>query len=76
MNCIKMKMTKNLMYSEGGRSYELYELNLDEYKAQLAADKQRITAILTRARAIDAERDGKLEALKQDIRDRAENPTS
>ena len=66
---------EELDVSEGGRSYELYELNLDEYKAQLAADKQRITAILTRARAIDADRDGKLEALKQDIRARAENPT-
>ena len=62
---MKMKMMRILKRERGMVGLmELYELNLDEYKAQLTADKQRITAILTRARAIDADRDGKLEALK------------
>ena len=51
-------------------SYRLKDLDVGKYKTRLAEDKQHLNSVLMRARIVTPERDGKLEALKQDIRDR------
>ena len=58
--------------NEGAKSYRLIDLDLEHYKEQLDEDKRLLTEIRDRAERIILEnRDGKLDTLKQDIRNRA-----
>lgn len=56
--------------------YHLRELNCNRWKEDLIKDKQTLTAAWDRVKAITPERDGKLQAIKAHIRDKAQNPTT
>ena len=64
-------------FSVGGRrqSYKLSELDVVRWQRDLEHDKDTLHAILRQVAAITPERDGKLQEIKQAIRDKAQNPT-
>ncbi len=55
--------------------YHLRELDCTRWKKDLIKDKQTLTAAWAKVKAITPKRDGKLEAIKSHIRDKAQNPT-
>ncbi len=55
--------------------YHLRELDLPRWKKDLLNDKKVLTAVWKKVAEITPERDGKLEAIKARIRDKARNPT-
>ena len=56
--------------------YHLRELDLPRWKKDLLKDKKTLEAVYERVRIIAPERDGKLCALEEHIRDRARHPTT
>ena len=56
--------------------YHLRELNLARWKADLVKDKAALTKAYDSVKAITPERDGKLKAIREHIRDKAQNPTT
>ena len=54
--------------------YHLRELNCTRWKEDLIKDKGTLTEAYESVKAITPERDGKLQAIKAHIRDKAENP--
>ena len=56
--------------------YHLRELDCNRWKIDLIKDRQTLTAAWDRVKAITPERDGKLNAIKAHIRDKAQNPTT
>ena len=56
--------------------YHLRELNLARWKADLVKDKEALTKAYDSVKAITPERDGKLKAIREHIRDKAQNPTT
>lgn len=54
--------------------YRLDQIDLDGWSKDLKRDKRILNNALRQVRAITPERDGKLKALIQDIRNKAENP--
>ncbi len=56
--------------------YHLRELDLSKWKDDLVKDRQTLTAALNKVKAITPKRDSKLQAIKNCIRNRAENPTT
>ena len=65
-------------FSVGGRrqSYHLRELDVVRWRNELQHDKGTLDAVRRLVAAITPERDGKLHEIKQDIRNRVENPTT
>ena len=57
-----------------GLQYELRHLKLDEWLADLGADKRQLNSLLVQARDVTPDRDDKLDRLKALIRARVENP--
>ena len=55
--------------------YHLRELDCTRWKEDLLKDKGTLTAAWERVKAIKPERDGKLQAIKEHIREKAENPS-
>ena len=66
---------EDLVINRGRHPYRLDELDLDRWKADLARDRDTLTAAWDEVRAITPERDGKLRAIEQAVRDKARNPT-
>ena len=66
---------EDLVINRGRHPYRLDELDLDRWKADLARDRDTLTAAWDEVRAITPERDGKLRAIRQAVRDKARNPT-
>ena len=66
---------EDLVINRGRHPYRLDELDLDRWKVDLRHDKATLTAAWERVRAVTPERDGKLRAIRQAVRDRARNPT-
>ena len=59
----------------GGKSpYRYSDLDLDGWKAAIKKDKKSLSAALAQVSEIDATRDNKLLQLKQDIKERLDNP--
>ena len=56
--------------------YHLRELDCNGWKTDLIKDRQTLTAAWDRVKAITPEHDGKLNAIKTHIRDKAQNPTT
>ena len=56
--------------------YHLRELNLARWKADLVKDKAALNKAYDSVKAITPERDGKLKAIREHIRDKAQNPTT
>ena len=54
--------------------YHLRELDCSRWKADLIKDKLTLTKAYDSVKAITPERDGKLETIKEHIRDKAQNP--
>jgi superfamily II DNA or RNA helicase len=57
-----------------GLKFEMKDLNLDEWRSDLKKDKDALISLLNNARAIDPQRDAKLQELKQLIKNKVENP--
>lgn len=55
--------------------YHLRELDLPRWKEDLLKDRNTLAAVYKRVSIIAPERDGKLQAIKEHIRDRARHPT-
>ena len=66
---------EDLVINRGRHPYRLDELDLDRWKADLAQDRQTLTAAWDAVRAITPARDGKLRAIRKAVRDKARNPT-
>ncbi len=66
---------EDLIINRGRHPYRLDELDLDRWKTDLRHDRATLTAAWERVRAVTPERDGKLRAIKQAVRDRARKPT-
>ena len=64
-------------FAVGGRrqSYQLSELDVARWRKDLRQDKDTLDAVLQQVAAIKPERDGKLQEIREAIRDKAENPT-
>ena len=56
--------------------YHLEELDLPHWKADLVKDKEALTKAYDSVKAITPERDGKLKAIREHIRDQAQNPAT
>ena len=56
--------------------YHLRELDCPRWKADLIKDREALTKAWGSVKAITPERDGKLQAIKAHIRDKAQNPTT
>ncbi len=56
--------------------YHLRELNLPRWKRDLRKDKKTLTAAFDKVKAITPERDGKIKAIKEHLRNKAQNPTT
>ena len=56
--------------------YHLQELDLPRWKQDLSKDKETLTAALDQVKAITPERDGKLQELRQRIREKTQSPTT
>ena len=56
--------------------YHLRELDCSRWKEDLKRDKQTLTKAWQSVKAITPERDGKLKAIREHIRDKAQNPTT
>ena len=56
--------------------YHLRELNLARWKADLVKDKAALNKAYDSVKAITPERDGKLKAIREHIRDKGQNPTT
>ena len=56
--------------------YHLRELNLARWKTDLLKDRETLTAAWKKVAAITPERDGKLKAIKEHLRNKAESPTT
>ena len=56
--------------------YHLRELDCKHWKTDLIKDRQTLTAAWDSVKTITPERDGKLNAIKAHIRDKAQNPTT
>ena len=56
--------------------YNLADLNLRDWKKELRQDKETLSAAFASVAQITPPRDGKLARLKQEIKDRAANPTT
>lgn len=56
--------------------YHLQELDLPRWKQDLSKDKETLTAALGQVKVITPERDGKLQELRQRIREKAQSPTT
>ena len=56
--------------------YHLRELDLPRWKQDLMEDKNTLTAAWEQVKAITPERDGKLQALRQHIHEKTQNPTT
>ena len=56
--------------------YHLRELDCNRWKIDLIKDRQTLTAAWNSVKTITPERDGKLNAIKAHIRDKAQNPTT
>ena len=66
---------EDLIINRGRHPYRLDELDLDRWKTDLRHDRATLTAAWERVRAVTPERDGKLRAIRQAVRDKARNPT-
>ena len=66
---------EDLVINRGRYPYRLDELDLDRWKADLLKDKDTLTAAWDKVRAVTPERDGKLKAIRQVVRDKARQPT-
>ena len=55
--------------------YHLKELDCSRWKEDLKKDKETLSKALKSVKEITPERDGKLKAIKEHIRDKAQNPT-
>ena len=55
--------------------YHLSELDLDRWQADVRGDRETLAAALEDVRAVTPERDGKLQQLKQAVRERVARPT-
>ena len=58
------------------RPYHLRELDLPRWKKALLEDKRTLTGAWDNVKKITPERDGKLEKIKEQIRNKAQNPTT
>ena len=56
--------------------YHLRELDCSRWKEDLRKDKETLSKALESVKEITPERDGKLKAIKEHIRDKAQNPTT
>ncbi len=56
--------------------YRLGDLDLSQWKADIKADRETLTAVRHRVSAITPDRDGKLQQLRQALRDRVSDPTN
>ena len=62
--------------NRGIRPYRLAELDLPRWQADLQQDKATLSAALRQVKAVGPERDGKLSAIKQAVRDKVERPSA
>ena len=56
--------------------YHLSELDLSRWRKDIESDRNTLTAVRNRVSAITPERDGKLQELRQALRNRADTPTT
>ena len=66
---------EDLVINRGRYPYRLDELNLDAWKADLARDRDTLAGAWDQVRAITPARDGKLQAITQAVREKAQKPT-
>ena len=66
---------EDMFIGKGESKHRLSELDLPRWRAHLLEDRQVLNGVLTRVKAIDHARDGKLKRLRADIADRAASPT-
>ncbi len=62
--------------NRGRNPYRLSELDLPRWQADLRQDQATLSAALQQVKAVTPERDGKLAAINDAIRDKVERPTS
>ena len=62
--------------NRGRRPYRLSELDLPRWQADLLQDKDTLETALAQVQAVNPERDGKLAALRDAVRNKAERPTA
>ncbi|MCE2503765.1 MAG: DEAD/DEAH box helicase family protein [Chlorobi bacterium] len=67
---------EEFLVNRGRNPYHLRELDCPRWKDELIKDKLTLTAARDKVKAITPERDGKLEAIKTHIRNKAQNPTT
>ncbi len=66
---------EEFLVNRARQPYHLRELDYKRWSKELIKDKLTLTAAWNRVKTITPERDGKLEAIKKHIRDKAQNPT-
>ncbi len=66
---------EDLVINRGRYPYRLDELDLDRWKVDLLNDRATLTSAWERVRDVSPARDGKLQAIRQAVRDKAQNPT-
>ena len=67
---------EDFIVNRGHNPYRLRELDLSRWRADMVRDKATLAKVLSKVQNITPERDGKLHAIKQAIRDKVENPTT
>ena len=67
-------MMRNSLVNRARHPYHLGELDCARWKEDLIKDKGTLTEALESVKAITPERDGKLQAIKTHIRDKAARP--
>ena len=67
---------EEFVVSRSKHPYRLSELDLPRWKVDIELDRGALTSVRERVSAITPERDGKLQQLRQALRDRANTPTT
>ena len=67
---------EDFIVNRGHNPYRLRELDLSRWRADMVRDKATLAKVLSKVQNITPERDGKLHAIKQAIRNKVENPTT
>ena len=66
---------EEFLVNRARKPYRLSELDLSRWERDLLIDKKTLKRVLDKVKAIKPERDGKLQEIKQDIREKVSNPT-
>ncbi len=66
---------EELFVNRARKPYHLSELDLSRWKQDLLIDKETLERVFGKVKAIGPDRDGKLQEIKQYVRERVNNPT-